>query len=699
MRSFFASVVLACLGIQSAWACSCVRSGSWQEVVRDADAVFVGEAIQTVKDSDSAENSDEHITTFRISRALKGRPVETRLIHHGVFTPGCGRKFAAGEVYEVYAYRREGVLRTGLCSATKIVRPFDFEAEFRESLERIEGYDTGKQLEWKVEALDRIVQEKEKREFFEDYTGKLDLIYSPPVKEKLRPEFLIELGDMAMTWRDFERAGDAFLAALRHTPGDPVIVLRLAGPLGELGDWQTIHHHAGESLDRNPLSPKLRRLAAQARLAHEGVVSTGAWDFAGMRIVSKNLDGIRANNADFSKAKITDTSFFRASLHDTSFDEAELANVAFVEAHLEGASFVDTRNKDYSVPPDFSRADLRGAKFVRAEIWGVNFHEAKFDKAVFDHVNGRGVSFDSASMGSIRIQDSTFSSSNFSGVVVKRASLRNVDLRYSNLTGANFSDSTLENVELAAARIDCETKWPYEIDQRKEAVLAVEPQCNGVPQNRDFSGMEWPWGTDFSDLDLRGSDFRGATITRAKFHRADLTSSDFSGSSGRSDFAGADLTDAVFGKGKHEGYFGSRRRGHFSDTALAPAVLGKTDFSGAHLGSGSFVSGDERDTQPDLSTAILTNVTFTCSHVQRWGGFSREERLAELAELDDPSSEIRTVLTEEQIQRRREGLIGQLPESRIIAAREKALIDVLKDKWPGTQFDNTCDVYFQTAAE
>jgi uncharacterized protein YjbI with pentapeptide repeats len=159
----------------------------------------------------------------------------------------------------------------------------------------------------------------------------------------------------------------------------------------------------------------------------------------------------------------------------------------------------------------------------------------------------------------------------------------------------------------------------------KRGIVALSTQCKQLGVRMDLVGQ---FGTDFSGLDLRGVDFRGAHAVRLEtnLRRADFSNTNLQGAQfgaailDGADFTGADLTDASFVTASLRDVTlrdvnVARTRFYQSDLSHANMVgidLSKSDitgsaFRGADL-SGSILAGAKSEYRwLDFSHADLRN--------------------------------------------------------------------------------------------
>lgn len=103
------------LGVGPAWACSCVERTDAATFAAVTD-VFTATALRV------RDDGDDVVWLFDVDGTQKGAAagtVEVRLARRVV--EQCAFTFDAGRRYQVYAVRRDGGLRTGNCSGSRVV--------------------------------------------------------------------------------------------------------------------------------------------------------------------------------------------------------------------------------------------------------------------------------------------------------------------------------------------------------------------------------------------------------------------------------------------------------------------------------------------------------------------------------------------------------------------------------------------------
>ena len=133
-RAFPYLLILALLGnlvlaagpyAAGAHACSCAGTGSTEEALRRATAVFSGEVKEIGELPQEGEGLTPYLVpvTFDVKAAWKGVSGESVVVHGQGPGASCGLDFERGEMYLVFAGGTgrggDGPLETGLCSATR----------------------------------------------------------------------------------------------------------------------------------------------------------------------------------------------------------------------------------------------------------------------------------------------------------------------------------------------------------------------------------------------------------------------------------------------------------------------------------------------------------------------------------------------------------------------------------------------------
>ncbi len=128
MRVHRAAIVATTVGValcmltllampKPAHACSCARSGSPKQALKEADGVFLGRVTSMMvlsREAGRLSSADPVFVEFKVARVWKGPRHETLTVETERMGLSCGFEFAVGRRYVVYAY--DGY--TGLCTRT-----------------------------------------------------------------------------------------------------------------------------------------------------------------------------------------------------------------------------------------------------------------------------------------------------------------------------------------------------------------------------------------------------------------------------------------------------------------------------------------------------------------------------------------------------------------------------------------------------
>ena len=117
-----ASISPALLG-NAALACSCGEFAGPHEHFRSTEIIFEGRVISSGKldlpineneRPEIADRAGDSVTTFEVTRAIKGSPIVTRDVQYDTES-SCAVGFAEKTLYRIYAHKHEGQLITGMC--------------------------------------------------------------------------------------------------------------------------------------------------------------------------------------------------------------------------------------------------------------------------------------------------------------------------------------------------------------------------------------------------------------------------------------------------------------------------------------------------------------------------------------------------------------------------------------------------------
>jgi len=152
--------------------------------------------------------------------------------------------------------------------------------------------------------------------------------------------------------------------------------------------------------------------------------------FAGAKLAGAIFDQAWAVGADFSGADLTKASLFASQMQDTNFDNADLSF-----ARIAG---------------DFSRAHLRKAKFVKADLSADMKNQSMgLMRASFRSADLEGADLESANLARADLQFAKFAGANFAHANLMGAEAGGADFR-----GAHFDHTALAGCDVTSAQID-----------------------------------------------------------------------------------------------------------------------------------------------------------------------------------------------------------------------------------------------------
>jgi uncharacterized protein YjbI with pentapeptide repeats len=261
----------------------------------------------------------------------------------------------------------------------------------------------------------------------------------------------------------------------------------------------------------------------------------------------------------------------KQSLAGADFTGADLSNLDLRAIDLQDALLEAV---------DFSGSDLSGAKLDRAVLVRARFIGARLTAA---HLEGANLGF------------ADFSEADASDADMRGANLANTCLYKANFTGARLDKADLLGAQFAGANFTRVTAPETNFIQMD---LRMPDEAPAI----DFEPQRGP------DLDMRGANFAGANLEKARFVHCIVEGLDFSGANlagavfvaVKGDgcvFRGADLTNARF-----------VLESSFADCDFSGARLDKANLRGTMLANGDFSACSAL--AADFSEATLSRARF-----------------------------------------------------------------------------------------
>lgn len=647
----------------TASACSCYVENI-RERLLSADIVFEGTVVSSAISDDSDEYDQIGTTRFSVARQIKGRPqTSIDIMHSTASSVSCGVRFSVGEQRLVFANLSGDALFTSSCGLGAWIDSEGNTAYIEETSQAVmdadnrdDREDALREFEWSTR-FDQ--QDKDAVDFVRRYLRHVESVRDPEFEfwSLSKIEFLEH-------YQDWQNVSDSLARRSEYLGGSAPHLVAAGEAALKAEEWTSANEYFERAIELDRFYRPAKEGRAKARLYSSGQFSLFHADYrsiaapnldaAGQSTVLANLSRTSIREVDLSGARIfrltaADATWSRptltsAWLPSAQFQDARLQSVNAHNAHLAGANFTGT----FTGPGNFRGANLRGASLQRIEAWRADF----------------------------------------SGANLQNADLRNARLSSTLLLGTDLRNAKLEGAHLTAARIDCATQLPRGADVRGLQLIPVEPECNGVPTNRDFSGQSW--GGDFRELDLQGAQFHEADFRNgARFFGADLRQAQFTNATGYADFRGADLSDADLRTTDFWPMFTRKPWSLNEETTYGPTILDRANFRGAQLETTSFLGEwDHGDDPANLSTALFDDVSVVCDNE-----YSRDvqEQGPEYKPYGNETPEDIAVRSE---RRRREFEIA----SRWLA-NERALVRDIAARFPTATFSEGCDIHYDEPLE
>lgn len=185
-------------------------------------------------------------------------------------------------------------------------------------------------------------------------------------------------------------------------------------------------------------------------------------DFKRARLAHSDLTGADLTEANLSKADLKYARLDRATLLRANFKDADLR-----EASLLSSTAFSGKEGDWSGAPNFSNADLSGAR-IAARLDGAIFKGANLTdaiigpqpavwgsyapRAVLNGCNFSGAILIRTNLSNTSLQYADFSSADLRGADLSKSDLSQADLSGADLAGANITDADFDGAKLIAVK-------------------------------------------------------------------------------------------------------------------------------------------------------------------------------------------------------------------------------------------------------
>lgn len=286
-----------------------------------------------------------------------------------------------------------------------------------------------------------------------------------------------------------------------------------------------------------------------------------------MELRLTNLSGLKLTGFDFSRGTMLACNLSQADLRGSRFVEADLTNSLFIGSDLRRC--------------DFTRANLRGTRFYKSDMQSavLDGSDLRVGTMTVHRKTRRGGDEEIISREYMTdLSYCNMEGASLQGAVLRKAQLRGVNFRGADLAKADFSGADMQGVILLGAKLDGANFFDTDI---RDAVFTLDDTTrrlfkgnpffvefiNGLKEvdrmliqhekwveaggrkgaRADFTGQSLR-GVDLRGRELSAVSFKGADLTAAKLSHAKLAAADFSGATLHyTDMGGADLRGADFG--------------------------------------------------------------------------------------------------------------------------------------------------------
>ncbi len=178
--------------------------------------------------------------------------------------------------------------------------------------------------------------------------------------------------------------------------------------------------------------------------------SLNGLDLSGLDLSSVNFRAARVNKTKFVGAKLTGAIFDQAWAVGADFSGADLTRASLFASQMQETNFDHADLSSARVAGDFSRAHLREAKLVKADLSADMKNQSMgLMRVVFRSADLEGADFEGADLARADLQFAKFRGANFSHADLSGSEAGGADFR-----GAIFNQTDLTGCDVTSARID-----------------------------------------------------------------------------------------------------------------------------------------------------------------------------------------------------------------------------------------------------
>lgn len=235
-------------------------------------------------------------------------------------------------------------------------------------------------------------------------------------------------------------------------------------------------------------------------------------------LTGTRLENARMNEADLNNSNIVFTKFNKANLNGTKWENAYIENSEFVNARMNRAHLKNA----HIVFLTFQKVDLSYANFENAFFENVVFQGAKQTKEV-EKIK-KAEETEGANLRHAIFENSRAFQVSFREVELNHANLQNIFWGASSFDGANLTDANLKGAIFAG---------------EFSSIFHLILHCEELPDIANIDEMDI-FGTNFQGATLTRTNLRDAILIGSRFDEAELSDADFT----NANFARADLENA-----------------------------------------------------------------------------------------------------------------------------------------------------------
>ncbi len=209
---------------------------------------------------------------------------------------------------------------------------------------------------------------------------------------------------------------------------------------------------------------EIEKLLAAGKPPDLSSKSLNGLDFSGLDFSGVNFRAARLNKTKFKGSRLEGAILDQAWAIGADFSGADLTHASLFAAQMQKANFDDADLSDARIAGDFSGAQMRKTKFVRADLSADMTNQSMgLMRAVLRSADLRGADFEGADLAHANLEFAKFAGANFADADLIDADTAGADFRgailgNTILKGCDVTDATIDASEVplfaAAAHLD-----------------------------------------------------------------------------------------------------------------------------------------------------------------------------------------------------------------------------------------------------